>query len=117
MKPILLMFNFTGERRLLLLELSARLNAEAREIQPAGQFRTVAALLGAGSDQPAPGLRMPFSEELLLISGLPDPQLDRLLALWKQSGQAPIQKKAIVTPYNFAWTPLRLRDELAKEAR
>ncbi len=53
--------------------------------------------------------------EMLVFSGMNSEQVDGFLQEYKNSGNAPIGLKAVLTQYNVFWTPLRLFEELRKE--
>lgn len=54
-------------------------------------------------------------EEMLVMSGLLEEDVDRFLAACRRSGIPSVARKAILTPYNIRWTPVELFEELDKE--
>lgn len=115
MKPVLLVFNMSAERLAVLKRIAQLLKAQIKEVPASGQQQTVAALLGAAPALPVNPMLVPFTEEMLLMSGLKDGQIDLLLNAWRQNGQSPVRLKAVVTPVNFTWTAMQLCHELKSE--
>jgi hypothetical protein len=52
---------------------------------------------------------------MLVFSGMNSGQLDDFLAAYKQTGQKPIDLKAVVTPGNIFWDADALFRELMRE--
>ena len=73
--------------------------------------------LGKLPESPAPSLpaAVPFPEEMLVMAGFTETQTDRFLAVLRQ--RHPVRLKAVLTPFNAAWTGTRLREELLREDR
>jgi hypothetical protein len=71
----------------------------------------------AGSASAAGPAAMPFPEEMLLMAGFRNDQMDALLAGLRESGLAPVPLNAVLTPFNAAWDSVKLHDELIREAR
>lgn len=57
-----------------------------------------------------------LSEEVLLLDGLSDEKLDRLLRLMRERG-VPVSLKAVITKHNAEWTFAALYEELRKERK
>ena len=55
-----------------------------------------------------------FDNEMMVLSGISSEEVDRFLDEYKQSGIAPIQRKAVVTPSNVKWSAEKLYTELDK---
>lgn len=53
--------------------------------------------------------------DMLIFSGMPDQELDRFLAEYKEAGIEPTGLKSVVTPHNLTWTVYELAAELVKE--
>ena len=56
-----------------------------------------------------------FAEEMMVFCGITPDQLDAFLDNYQKRGIHPISLKAVLTPVNALWTPLRLSRELMKE--
>ena len=55
--------------------------------------------------------------EMLVLCGLSPDLFDRFLREYRAREIAPVELKAILTPYNSKWTPKKLQTELIKERR
>ena len=115
MKPVLLVFNMSAERMAVMERIARLLKAQIKEVPAAGQQQTIAVLLGAAPAGQINPMLVPFKEEMLLMSGLKDGQIDLLLNAWRQNGQPPVRLKAVVTPVNFTWTAAQLCRALKSE--
>ncbi len=108
----MLLFNFRAPEKLSLLRaLAFRLNLRCIEVPADRQGGTLRDLL-AGRFSPAPES---FGEEMLILSGLADADLDLLLRQLRENGLS-VPLKAVTTESNLDWTALRLRTELLAEA-
>lgn len=56
-----------------------------------------------------------FKEEMLVMQGFSQEQLDGLLNLFKEEDIAPVELKAVLTVVNEHWTSIQLHEELMKE--
>lgn len=65
-----------------------------------------------GNVKAAMGYKIP---EIMIFSGLSSEKLDEFLAEYKAAGILPIALKAVITPYNIAWTVYQLIQELMRE--
>ena len=112
-----LLFNLRGEKRQKLLFLLIRLGLACREVAPAEQGKTIAALTernGAPAAGAAP--KAPFPDEMLVLDGLDAEQFHGLLDGLRREG-IPVALKAVVTEQNLSWTAAELHDALLEEHR
>lgn len=56
-----------------------------------------------------------FDSEMLVFSGMDSDLTDEFLEGMKKAGLPPVSLKAIITPTNIFWTPLKLYQELCSE--
>ena len=54
--------------------------------------------------------------EMMVFSGVDSDELEDFLDEYKEKGIAPIVHKAVLTPYNLMWTPIKLYKALDSEA-
>ena len=54
--------------------------------------------------------------EMMVFSGVDSDELEDFLDEYKEKGIAPIAHKAVLTPYNLMWTPIKLYKALDSEA-
>ena len=82
LKPTLLLYNVDAPTLNTVTDICAGLELELRVVEPREYAQTLAALIGlpGGKTAPAPALRMPFSEPMLVMVNLTHPQFDALLA-------------------------------------
>jgi len=115
MKPTLLLFNVPQKKKSLLAVPAVRLGLKAVSVPGEAFSLPLGVLIGedAPAELPAP-LPEPFEEEMMVMCGLPDGTLDRLLAEMRRI-KVHIPLKAILTDTNRAWTAPRLCAELAAE--
>lgn len=55
-----------------------------------------------------------FADEMVVFSGIDSEALDIFLDEYKKAGIAPIQRKAVITPFNVGWTAEKLYKELTE---
>lgn len=108
-----------SEKGRLVRQAIGALRIHAVDIRPDQLSQTVgycAGLHGFGpNDHPAP--TDPVDEEALIMSGLSDEKINRLLGLLRKTGAAPIGLMAVVTEHNRAWPMSMLITELIRERR
>ena len=109
-----LLFNIVGEKRGKILLLLTRLGIRCREVPPKDFGKQIGALTGREGFAPEAGGAASFTDELLLLDGLDEGQLDALLG-GLRAAQAPVALKAVVTEQNLRWTPAQLHRALAEE--
>jgi len=117
MQKKIMAFNFTAER-LQALRMVALLVKVPLQVVPREQMgQTLGALAGV----PDMGLTEELytgseaTEEMLYLVGVSGPVLDRLLQAVKRGPLKQIALKAMLTPTNVEWTPVKLIGELAQE--
>ena len=117
----ILLFNLPvdSEKGRLVRQAIGALRIHAVDLRPDQLSQTVghcAGLHGFGSnDRPLPA--EPVDEEALIMSGLSDEKINRLLGLLRKSGAAPVGLMAVVTEHNRSWPLARLITELQRERR
>ena len=110
--PTLLLCNLPPEKRAAVWGIAIQCGCRCVTVEKEQFGSTLAQILadepgGAPPDQP-------FTEELLVLSGLSDQQMDTLLTFLRQK-RIFIALKAVVTPTNAAWTVQKLYGELCRE--
>jgi hypothetical protein len=108
----ILLFNVAPEKRRKLLVLALKLGAICREVPSEDFGRTLASLTGRAETTDGVTDGATFYEEMLVLDGLRDSQLNALLAGLRRE-RAAVALKAVVTEQNLEWTPARLVRELA----
>ena len=114
-QPMLIAFNFMGERRARLTWACMRHRIRLQEATEADQGQTLAALCGMTPRREAKLQEAPFTEEMAVMVGFPPALINTFLQTWRQAKQSPIRLKATLTPINATWTVAKLHDELAQE--
>ena len=113
--PTLLTYNLNPEAEARLRAICQKQGLVYRAVQPDECAIPLGALVGipcsAAKDAPQGG----FSDLMLVMCNLLNPQLDAFLLEMRECGVPPIPLKAVLTPSNVAWSSLTLRDELARE--
>lgn len=111
MEAVVLFYNLTPEKEIIIRTLCEKLSVRAVTVPQSRHGCTVGeALRGEGADRPA--LR-PFTEEMLVLS-LPGILMDFFLQGLQREG-AEVALKAAITPTNVAWTADALVRELHRE--
>ncbi len=109
----LLMFNIRDEaKRNQLKILSLRLSFSCQDVPPEKQGLTLRGILigQAPADPPS----APFQDEMLVLNGFVNEDLDFLLQEMRRT-HTTVALKAVVTETNQYWTPLQLRNTLITE--
>ena len=113
----ILLFNMNKDRQLSIEKLCRSLSIKTSYIKPAFYSQSLGYLAGiqgfprSASSYNGPGLET----EMLIFSGMDSELTDRFLQAFKDNGLPPVSLKAIVTPANIFWTPIKLYTELTKE--
>jgi len=110
--PTLLLCNIPPHKRAKLQVLALRCACRVQAVPPDRFGDTLADILSGAA--PSGGAAEPFTEELLVMSGLSDRQLDALLAGLRRQ-KVGVALKAVVTPTNVGWTVQELYAELCRE--
>lgn len=99
--------------------LCRQLGFMTRKLKPCDINALVGKIAGLKmSDNKAAGAKAPDGyklPEIMIFSGISSDVLDRFLAEYKKSGMEPVSLKAVLTPYNSAWSVYELAEELQKE--
>ena len=116
--PQVLIFNFPEDER--TAEIRSFLDARgilARTIAPSDQRQTLGFLLGLpGSESRQAQLFSPrFSDEMLVMSGFSQADLDAFLKFFRSAGLKRVELKAILTPTNASWDAFTLHRHLSQE--
>lgn len=114
MHPLLLCVHVEKERALRLAFLAMSLGVAVKNITPAQEGQTLAALCGLEDmKENPPAVRV--EEEMLVLAFLPDETADRLLRALRESGLT-VRLKAVLTPTNRHWNCGQLYREISGEA-
>lgn len=112
-----LLYNFTDKERtdkvkfiFVLMGIKIRSVAKEDYLQPVGALSGMVKMEKNGQVYEGEG----FPEEMLVICGLTDAQMNKMLAYFRREGiQIPL--KAALTPTNMTWNSIDLHDELVRE--
>ncbi len=111
-----LLYNLSDQAKLRALRFAfVKFGVRARVVAPEEFAQPVGLLCAREGFSPATApVEGGFSDEMLVLDGLSEAQLDRLLDTLRRS-RVHIALKAVVTKENAAWSSLRLHDELERE--
>ena len=112
---VILAYNLNPAEEAALEALCRRMDLRCRAVRPEEYALPVGALAGIPVAGTAAGRAGMFRDPMLVICGLPAPQLDALLQDLREPGMPRAALKAVLTPHNVTWDSARLRDELARE--
>lgn len=113
MRPTILTFNLAEERLTKLRFLCMKLGCAVKPVPEADWGQPLSALCGLSApEENAPSA--PFADEMLVFCHM-DNAVNRFLQTAKQMRFRPVALKAILTPTNAAWSPVRLHAELTAE--
>lgn len=110
--PTLLLFNIAPQKRAALQVIALRCGCRLQAVPTERHGATLAQILSGEEGAAAP--EEPFTEELLVLAGVNQRQLDTVLSELRRR-KAHIPLKAVLTPTNAAWTPGELYAELCAE--
>ena len=82
-------------------------------VQPLGFLAGAAGFSGVN----AVNLQGSIPEEMMVMAGFSDAQLDGFLAYFRENGIPGVPLKAVLTPVNAHWNALQLYEALKEEAR
>lgn len=114
-RPTILAFNLSdarlGRLRFLCMKLGLLVRVVPREdfTQP---LTALCGLSDRAQDVPAEAA---FSEEMIVFCHMDNALVNRFIQTARQQRVPPFPLKAILTPTNAAWTPVRLCAELKEE--
>ncbi len=112
MVPTVLLYNFEPERARQIKTLCLPLKLRARIVAPEEYSLTLGDLLD-GREPGEPGET--FSDEMLVMAGLPAPLMNRFLSAFRRKKLRPVALKAVITAANIQWDSLTLYRELSAE--
>ena len=114
MKHVLL-YNLSGIKLKKIKVCLARLGLRARIVDLGELGLPIGQLAGLeGFDSLPPESGEPFHNEIMVLNGLTERQLDALLTSLR-TARVPVTLKAVVTEHNAAWSGYRLCRELLLE--
>lgn len=118
-KPQVLLFNIIVDERGKKLENYLRASGVAvRHVLPSEFGHPIGYLLSLpGFEDPHGMACLPFSEEMMLMSGFDRQRLDALLAFFSREELRRIELKAMLTPTNASWNAAELYRHLSAERR
>lgn len=109
-QPLVLLFGFPMEQALKICGILSALGLEGRSV-PAAQCGASLEELVANTAKPGTGPRL---SPMLVMHSLKEGQMDALLLRLRQAG-IPVPLKAVTTPSNLRWSPVRLQAALRQE--
>ncbi len=109
-QPLVLLFGFPVEQTLRICGILSALGIEGRSV-PAAQYGASLAELVDNTAKSGPGPRL---APMLVMHALKEGQMDALLLRLRQAG-IPVPLKAVTTPSNLRWSPVRLQTALRQE--
>ena len=117
MSGTVLLFGF--DSLLTILALEAAVGPLGGEVIPVarGDYNKPLAVLAGMDAEETPGLPYaggPLGGRMVVLCGL-DGKLEELLPALARAGAGPDCLKAVLTPHNRSWTPIRLHAELLRE--
>lgn len=115
-----LLYNLSTDARGLAIKRYFRRNHIAcKMVSPSEYSEMLGYLLGWPLFQKnTKGVRFAnFTEEMMVMDGFSDKQLDALLQFFQQEQLAPIALKAVATQSNVAWDSIQLYTALSEEHR
>lgn len=117
----ILLFNMNNDRQRSIERLCRSLSIKTSYIRSTSYHDTLGYLTGIQGfpKKPVSPSASPATSELesemLVFSGMDSDATDAFLAAFKNAGLPPIALKAVLTPTNVFWTPIKLYEELCKE--
>lgn len=111
-----LLYNLSGKPKMQKLRFAlAKLGLRAREVKPEELGHPVGYLAGLDGFEPAAtGAGEGFRDELLVMCGLTDAQVDALLGTLRRA-RVTVGLKAVLTEENAGWSSAQLYGELCRE--
>jgi len=110
--PTLLLFNIAPQKRAALQVIALRCGCRMQIVPPERFNATLEQILFGEMEEAAPAEA--FTDELLVMAGLNERQLDMALSELRRR-RVYIPLKAVLTPTNAAWTPGEMYAELCRE--
>lgn len=113
----ILLFGFEDLPAVVAVSAAAEsFGAEAVPVARVDYGRSIAALAGLEGPGGVPYAGGPLGGRMLVLCGLEN-RMEALLPVLAAAGAGPDCLKAVLTPHNRTWTPLRLYEELCRERR
>lgn len=114
MRPTILTFNLADERLAKLRFLCMKLGCAVKPIPEDDWGQSLSTLCGA-SDMTETAPAAHFDGEMLVFCHMDNAAVNRFLQTAKQMRFQPVALKAVLTPTNAEWSPVRLHAELTAE--
>lgn len=114
-QPVMLAFNFAGERLQCLRKVCMSKHIRLTEKPAEEASKPLAAFFGMAPACESANEGTFFTDEVLVMHGFTPGSMNAFLQTWRQAGQTPIRLKAALTPTNLTWTVIQLHKELVKE--
>jgi hypothetical protein len=114
----ILLYNFKEDTRTQQLRrYLSRNGVSIRVVQPAEYLHPLGFLLGLPGFERNPmfNLGSNFSEEMLVMAGFGEKQMDDFLQFFRIQNLEPVALKAVLTPITQHWNSIQLHDELIRE--
>ena len=115
MAATVLLYNFTGERGRKIALCCLPLGIRPKQVGQEDYGEPVGALAGLFPKTGAPAPAEGFSQEMLVMAGFTQSQLDQFLHSLRKKGGGPVALKAVVTPANQGWDSVTLFREILQE--
>lgn len=110
-----LLFNISADKLAKLRFILLRNGIGCRLVSPAEQSQSIGCLAGIDAFPPSPAEGVTaFDDEMLVMCGFSDPQVNTLLAAMR-ANRLSIPLKAVLTETNSLWNASALHEELVKE--
>ena len=114
--PLVLAYNLNAASATGIRGLCQRLQIRFRDVAKGEYALPIGALAGIPVSGPAhQSPSQGFDDPMLVMCHMLSPQLDAFLQGMREGGVPRVALKAILTPFNVAWSSIRLHDELVKE--
>lgn len=115
----LLLFCMDQDRLRAIGRLARRMEIEAIQVERSNYGQKIGYLAGIvgfpKENKVYMGAELP--EEMMLMIGFGQRDLDWFLAAWKETGTPGVRLKAMATQTNLQWSPMALFQELFEEDR
>lgn len=113
----ILLFHISDKKMKEISVLCQDLQLEAVQVERSRYYEFLGTLAGIpGLKESAPVYRgKELSDEMLVFFGLNSEELDIFLSEYRKRGIEKIDLKAVMTPHNMTWNPLKLYEELRAE--
>ncbi|MDE7390030.1 MAG: DUF3783 domain-containing protein [Lachnospiraceae bacterium] len=117
MKPIILLYNFSGERLRNIRKALAPLDVKLKSVAKGDYSRSVGFLAEQDGIEPLQKKHSSesFTEEMIVMCGLRSEGIDTVIALLNKNGVGSKALKAVITESNSHWDSVTLYKELKKE--